>query len=106
MNILIAEPMSPAGIELFKSQPGWNVIVSGPKEYGQHLAEADGVAAHPGQLLAAGLVAQLQPLLAGLDGHQRQGGIQQLARVQLLDLQRHAPGLDAPDVQDVVHQAH
>ncbi|MFB3826076.1 MAG: phosphoglycerate dehydrogenase [Bryobacteraceae bacterium] len=41
MNILIAEPMSPAGIELFKSQPGWNVIVSTPKEYSQHLAEAD-----------------------------------------------------------------
>lgn len=41
MNILIAEPMSPAGIELFRSQPGWNVIVSSPKEYAQHLAEAD-----------------------------------------------------------------
>ena len=41
MNILIAEPLAPAGIELFKSQPGWNVIVSNPKEYAQHLAEAD-----------------------------------------------------------------
>jgi D-3-phosphoglycerate dehydrogenase len=41
MNILIADAMSPAGIELFRSQPGWNVIVSHPKEYGQHLAEAD-----------------------------------------------------------------
>jgi D-3-phosphoglycerate dehydrogenase len=41
MNILIAEPMAAAGIELLKSQPGWNVIVSNPKEYGQHLAEAD-----------------------------------------------------------------
>ena len=41
MNILIAEPLAPAGIELFQSQPGWNVIVSNPKEYAQHLCEAD-----------------------------------------------------------------
>jgi D-3-phosphoglycerate dehydrogenase len=41
MNILIAEPLAPAGIELFQSQPGWNTIVSNPKEYGRHLAEAD-----------------------------------------------------------------
>src|ERR1019366_6270523 len=41
MNILIAEPLAAAGIELFRSQPGWNVIVSNPKEYAQHLAEAD-----------------------------------------------------------------
>ena len=33
MNILIAEPMAPAGIELLQAQPGWNVIVSNPKEY-------------------------------------------------------------------------
>ena len=41
MNILIAEPLAPAGTELFQSQPGWNVIVSNPKEYAQHLAQAD-----------------------------------------------------------------
>jgi D-3-phosphoglycerate dehydrogenase len=41
MNILIAEPLAPAGIELFRSQPGWNVIVSNPKEYQPHLATAD-----------------------------------------------------------------
>ncbi|MCU1238389.1 MAG: D-3-phosphoglycerate dehydrogenase, partial [Candidatus Solibacter sp.] len=41
MNILIAEPLAAAGIELFQSQPGWNVIVSNPKEYAQHLAQAD-----------------------------------------------------------------
>ncbi len=41
MNILIAEPVAPAGIELFRSQPGWNTIVSNPKEYARHLAEAD-----------------------------------------------------------------
>ncbi len=41
MNILIAEPLAPAGIELFRSQPGWNTIVSNPKEYAQHLSQAD-----------------------------------------------------------------
>src|SRR6266487_323089 len=41
MNILIAEPLAAAGIELFQSQPGWNTVVSSPKEYAQHLADAD-----------------------------------------------------------------
>src|SRR5215472_10597018 len=41
MNILIAEPVSPAGIELLKSQADWNVIVSTPKEYAERLSEAD-----------------------------------------------------------------
>jgi D-3-phosphoglycerate dehydrogenase len=41
MNILVAEPLSPAGIELLKSQKDWNIIVSSPKEYAQHLAQAD-----------------------------------------------------------------
>src|SRR5579864_6218531 len=41
MNVVIAEPMAAAGIELFKSQADWNVIVSNPKEYAKHLAEAD-----------------------------------------------------------------
>jgi D-3-phosphoglycerate dehydrogenase len=33
--------LAPAGVELFQSQPGWNVIISNPKEYAQHLADAD-----------------------------------------------------------------
>jgi len=41
MNILIAEPLAPAGVELFQSQAGWNTIVSNPKEFAQHLAVAD-----------------------------------------------------------------
>src|SRR3954451_3681770 len=41
MNILIAEPLAAAGIEHFKAQDGWNVIVSNPKEYAQHLATAE-----------------------------------------------------------------
>ena len=41
MNVLIAEPMSQAGIELFQAQPGWNIIVSNPKEYAKHLATCE-----------------------------------------------------------------
>ncbi|MDQ6675693.1 MAG: phosphoglycerate dehydrogenase, partial [Acidobacteriota bacterium] len=41
MNVLIAEPMAAAGIELFQAQSGWNIIVSSPKEYQAHLADAD-----------------------------------------------------------------
>jgi len=41
MKILVAEPLSPAGIELLQSQPGWTTVVSNPKEYAQHLPDAD-----------------------------------------------------------------
>src|SRR5580693_3037364 len=41
MNILIAEPMPTAGVELLTPQPGWNVIVSNPDEYREHLPHAD-----------------------------------------------------------------
>ncbi len=41
MNVVIAEPMAQAGIELFQAQEGWNVIVSNPKEYAKHLPDAD-----------------------------------------------------------------
>ena len=41
MNILIADSVSPAAVEVLRSQPGWNVIVSSPKEFEAHLPEAD-----------------------------------------------------------------
>src|SRR5579885_1252962 len=41
MNILVAEPLAQAGLYLLRAQPGWNVIVSSPKEYAAHLAGAD-----------------------------------------------------------------
>src|SRR5947209_5078977 len=41
MNVLIAEPMAQAGIELFQIQQGWNVIVSNPKEYSKYLPETE-----------------------------------------------------------------
>ena len=41
MNILVAEPLSPAGLAILLKNTDWNVIVSNPKEYDQHLADAD-----------------------------------------------------------------
>ena len=41
MNILVAEPLSPAGLAILQKNTDWNVIVSNPKEYEAHLAEAD-----------------------------------------------------------------
>jgi D-3-phosphoglycerate dehydrogenase len=41
MNILIAEPLAPAALDLLRSEPGWNVIESNPKEYRAHLATAE-----------------------------------------------------------------
>jgi D-3-phosphoglycerate dehydrogenase / 2-oxoglutarate reductase len=41
MRILIAESLAPGGVKLLQQQPGWEVIVSNPKEYAKHLADAD-----------------------------------------------------------------
>ena len=41
MKILIAEPLSPVGIDLLKSHSAWEIIVSNPKEYAQHLPDCD-----------------------------------------------------------------
>ena len=41
MKILVAEPMSPAAIALLRTQPGWEIVVSNPKEYEPHLADCD-----------------------------------------------------------------
>jgi len=41
MKVLVAEPVAKAGVELLKAQPGWDVVISNPKEYQQHLADAE-----------------------------------------------------------------
>jgi D-3-phosphoglycerate dehydrogenase len=41
MNILVAEPLAAAGIDLLRSRAGWNIIVSNPKEYTKCLGDAD-----------------------------------------------------------------
>ena len=41
MNILVAESLAPAALELLRAEPGWNVIESDPKGYQGHLAAAE-----------------------------------------------------------------
>ena len=62
MNILIAEPLSPAGIELLQSQKGWNTIVSNPKEYARHLADADALVVRSAVQVTADVLAKAPKL--------------------------------------------
>ena len=62
MNILIAEPVAAAGIDLFRAQPGWNVIVSSPKEYAQHLADCDALVVRSAVQVTADLLKQAPKL--------------------------------------------
>ncbi len=41
MKILVAELLAPAAVDLLRAQNGWNVVVSDPKNYAAHLADAD-----------------------------------------------------------------
>src|SRR3970040_416623 len=41
MNILIADAVSAAAVDVLRAQPDWNVIVSSPQEFEAYLAEAD-----------------------------------------------------------------
>src|SRR5262245_3743321 len=41
MKVLIAETVAAAAVELLRAQPGWEIVVSNPKEYLPHLATAD-----------------------------------------------------------------
>ena len=41
MKVLVAEPVAKAGVELLQAQPGWEVVVSNPKEYQEHLADTE-----------------------------------------------------------------
>ena len=41
MNILIAETISAAALEVFRAEPGWHVTTSTPKEFSAHLPEAE-----------------------------------------------------------------
>src|SRR4051794_39030228 len=58
MNILVAEPVSPAGVALLRAQPGWNVVASNPKEYAQHLADADALLVRSAVKVDAGVLAK------------------------------------------------
>src|SRR5579883_625754 len=62
MKILVAEPLAEAGIELLKSQPGWDVAVSTPEEYQKYLAGADALIVRSAVCVDAGVLAKGQKL--------------------------------------------
>ena len=62
MKILVAEPLAAAGIELLKAQPGWDVVVSNPKEYAAHLADADALLVRSAVKVSADVLAQAPKL--------------------------------------------
>ncbi|MBM3726761.1 MAG: phosphoglycerate dehydrogenase [Acidobacteria bacterium] len=41
MKVVVAEPLAQAGVEMLQAQAGWDVVVTNPKEYAQHLADCD-----------------------------------------------------------------
>ena len=64
MKILVAEPLAAAGIETLRSQPGWEVIVSNPKEYAGHLADADALVVRSAVKVTREVLAQAPKLRA------------------------------------------
>ena len=62
MNILIAEPLAPAGLELLQSQKDWNIIVSNPKEYAQHLPDAEALVVRSAVEVTAEVIAKAPKL--------------------------------------------
>ncbi len=54
--------MAAAGIEHLKAQPGWDVIVSNPKEYAQHLADCDALLVRSAVKVKADVLAQAPKL--------------------------------------------
>jgi D-3-phosphoglycerate dehydrogenase / 2-oxoglutarate reductase len=61
MQILIAEPLAPAAVKLLKQQ-GWDVVVSSPKEYAQHLPTADALIVRSAVLVNAALLSKAPKL--------------------------------------------
>jgi D-3-phosphoglycerate dehydrogenase len=58
MKILIAEPLAEAGVQLLKSEPGWNVVVSSPERFTSELQDADALIIRGGIKVDAKLLAQ------------------------------------------------
>ncbi len=58
MKIVIAEPLAPAGVKLLQSQPGWEVILSNPRDYTRHLPDADGLIVRGSVRLTAAVLAE------------------------------------------------
>lgn len=64
MNILVADAISPAAVKMLQAQAGWNVILSSPKEFTEHLAGADAMLIRSGVKVTAAVLAKAPKLRA------------------------------------------
>jgi D-3-phosphoglycerate dehydrogenase len=62
VKIVIAEPLAPVAIERLQSQHGWDVVVSNPREFTQHLADADALVIRSAVKLTAEVLQQAPKL--------------------------------------------
>lgn len=58
MKILLAEPLAEAGVKMLQQQPGWEVILSNPREFTQYLSDCDAIIIRGAVKLSAALLAQ------------------------------------------------
>jgi D-3-phosphoglycerate dehydrogenase len=62
LKIVIAEPLAQAALDRLQSKPGWDVIVSNPKEFTRHLADADALIIRSAVKLTADVLKQAPKL--------------------------------------------
>ena len=53
MHILIADAVAPSALEVLRAEPGWTVTASSPKEFHEHLSEADALLIRSGAQVTA-----------------------------------------------------
>ena len=62
MKVVVAEPVAAAGIEMLQAQAGWDVVVSNPKEYLQHLGDAEALLVRSAAKVTADVLAKAPKL--------------------------------------------
>ena len=62
MNILIAEPLAAPALKLLNNQPGWNVVVSNPKDFARHLSASEALIVRSAVAVDASVLSQAPKL--------------------------------------------
>jgi D-3-phosphoglycerate dehydrogenase len=62
MKILVAEPMSPAALDLLRKQADWDIVVSNPREYEPHLTDCDALIVRSAVKVKADILAKAPKL--------------------------------------------
>jgi len=64
MKVVVAEPLSPAALQVLESQPGWEVVVSTPAEFLARLGDADALVVRSAVAVTAEVLARAPRLKA------------------------------------------